>query len=131
MVNNKNKKSDGPMSTNNTKPKTPIVPDNSAPDLKNETYTDTPPALEQDFEVAQLEQKDLSYAQQPPQQQPHNHQKNNNHNQNNRKRSSSRPSGNNNNNNNNNQHGRNFKNKKSNQNQNHQFDCVRKRHRLA
>lgn len=118
MVNNKNKKSDGPMSTNNTKPKTPIVPDNSAPDLQNETYTDTPPALEQDFEVAQLEQKD-SYAQQPqqPQQQQHNYQKNNNQNQNNRKRPSSpRPSGNNN--NNNNQHGRNFKNnKKSNPNQ--------------
>ncbi|QQR49850.1 transcription termination factor Rho [bacterium] len=107
------------MSTNNTKPKTPIVPDNSAPDLKNETYTDTPPALEQDFEVAQLEQKDLSYAQQPQQQQ-HNPQKNNHQNQNNRKRSSSRPSGNNNNNNNNNQHGRNFKNKKSNQNQQQQ-----------
>lgn len=114
------------MSTNNTKPKTPTVPDNTAADLKNDVQADIPTNVQQDFEVAQLEQKELSYAhQQAPQQQQQqsgqqqNYQKNNNNqnNQNNRKRPS-RPGGNNNNsnNNNNNQH-RNFKNKKENQHQ--------------
>lgn len=110
------------MSTNNTKPKTPTVPDNTAADLKNDVQTDIPTNVQQDFEIAQLEQKDLAYThQQAPQQQQQqqsgqqNYQKNNHqNNQNNRKRPS-RP-GSNNNNNNNNQH-RNFKNKKENQHQ--------------